>query len=180
VNMYGRWSNPSVNEVDIPIDLQSDGRPDFFVVGADLGTVLTGTADGRFASLIFTAAGNLVDAWVAAAPMNGSTMLLPALASEIGLDPAVNSTKFNYSVASFSIVPGVLTDGTATGTFRSHQPPVSTGQQVALNPGQTGSVTVSVDLGKFAGAPQRGWLVVTLDDPTGAAQADEVPVGSLP
>jgi hypothetical protein len=49
-----------------------------------------------------------------------------------------------------------------------------------LNPGQTGSVTVSVDRGKFAGAPQLGWLVVTLDDPTGAAQADEVPVGSVP
>src|SRR5262249_10824382 len=125
VNMYGRWSNPSVNEVDIPIDLQSDGRPDFFVVGADLGTVLTGTADGRFASLIFTAAGDLVDPGVGAAPRNGSPMLLPPLESEMGLARAVTSTKFNYSVASFSIVPGVLTDVPATGTFRSHQPPVS-------------------------------------------------------
>lgn len=180
VNMYGRWSNPSVNEVDIAIDIQSDGKPDFFVVGVDLGAVLTGEFNGQFASLIFDAAGNLIDAWVASAPMNGSTMLLPTLASEIGLDPAVNSTKFNYSVASFSIVPEGLVDVTATGTFRSHQPPVSSGQQLTLNPGQTGSVTVSVDRGKFASAPQLGWLVVTLDDPNGAAQADEVPIGTLP
>ncbi len=177
VNMYGRWSNPAVNEIDVPIDLQNDGRPDFLVVGVDLGAVLAGDFNGQFASFIFTAGGTLVDAWVAAAPMNGSTMLLPALASEIGLDPAVNSTKFNYAVASFSIVPGQLVDVTSAGTFRSHQPPVSTGQQLALNPGQTGSVAVSVDRGKFPSAPQLGWLVATLDDPNGAAQADEVPIG---
>jgi hypothetical protein len=177
VNMYGRWSNPSVNEIDVPIDLQNDGRPDFFVVGVDLGAVLTGDFNGQFASFIFTAAGALVDAWVASAPMNGSTMLLPTLASEVGLDPAVNSTKFNYSVASFSIAPGAIVDVTAAATFRSHQPPVSTGQQVTLNPGQTGSLTVSVDRGKLAGAPQLGWLIATLDDPNGAAQADEIPIG---
>jgi minor extracellular serine protease Vpr len=179
VNMYGRWSNPSVNEVDIAIDLQSDRRADFFVVGVDLGAVLAGEFNGQFASFIFDATGNLIDAWVASAPMNGSTMLLPTLASEIGLDPAVNSTRFNYSVASFSIVPEGLVDVTRTGTFRSHQPPVSSGQQVALNPGQTGSVTVTVDRGKFPSAPQLGWLVATLDDANGAAQADEVPIGSI-
>ena len=177
VNMYGRWSNPAVNEIDVPIDLQSDGRPDFFVVGVDLGAVLTGDFNGQFASFIFTAAGTLVDAWVAAAPMNGSTMLLPALASEIGLNPAVNSTKFHYAVASFSIAPAGLVDLTSAGTFRSHQPPVSTGQQVTLNPGQTGSVTVSVDRGKLASARQLGWLIAALDDPNGAAQADEIPIG---
>jgi minor extracellular serine protease Vpr len=180
VNMYGRWSNPSVNEIDVPIDLQNDGRPDFFVVGVDLGAVLTGTASGQFASLIFTASGTLIDAWVASAPMNGSTMLLPVLASEIGLDPAVNSTRFNYAVASFSLVPGGLVDVTRAGTFRSHQPPVSTGQQVTLSPGQTGSVAVTVDRGKFPSAPQLGWLLTTLDDPNGAAQADEIPVGTTP
>jgi len=179
VNMYGRWSNPSVNEVDVAVDTHGDRRPDFFVVGVDLGAVQTGTFNGQFASLIFSAAGDLLDAWVASAPMNGSTMLLPTLASTIGLDPAVNSTKFSYSVASFSTIPGGLVDVTATGTFRSHQPPVSTGQRVTLSPGQTGSVTVSVDKGKFAGAPQLGWLVATLDDPNGAPQADEIPIGSL-
>ena len=44
-------------------------------------------------------------------------------------------------------------------------------------PGQTGSLTVSVDRGKLAGAPQLGWLIATLDDPNGAAQADEIPIG---
>jgi hypothetical protein len=177
INTYGRWSTPSVNEFDIAIDLQADGRADYFVVGVDLGAVLAGAFNGQFASFIFDGAGNLIDAWVALAPMNGSTMLLPALASEIGLDPAVNSTRFRYSVASFGIVPGGLIDTTRAGSFRSHQPPVSSGQQFALAPGQTATLNVWVDRGKFAGSRQLGWLVVAQDDANGAPQADEVPVG---
>jgi len=49
--------------------------------------------------------------------------------------------------------------------------------QHRLRPGQTGSLTVSVDRGKLASTPQLGWLIATLDDPNGAAQADEIPIG---
>jgi hypothetical protein len=179
INGWGRWSNPSVNEFDIAINSKGDSRPEFFVVGVDFGAVTAGAFDGRFASIIFDAAGNVIDAWVATAPMNGSTILLPTLASEIGLDPAVNSTIFSYSVAGFSIVPGVLVDTTSSAKFRSHQPPVSTGDFVTLAPGATGSVTVTVDSGKFAGTPQFGWMVVTNDDANGEAQADLIPIGSF-
>jgi hypothetical protein len=179
VNFYGTASNPSVSDIDIPIDLQNDGRPDFFVVGVDFGAVTAGAFDGRYASFIFDAAGTLVDVWVASAPMNGSTVLLPTLASEIGLDPAVNSTRFRYAVNAFSIVPENLVDTTSVAEFRSHQPPVSTGQQFALAPGGSATLNVSVDRGKFAGSPQLGWLVAALDDANGGAQADEVPVGTL-
>jgi minor extracellular serine protease Vpr len=179
INTHGRHSNPSVSEYDVLIDLQHDGRPDFFVVGVDLGAVLAGSFNGQFASFIFDADGNLVNAWVATAPMNGSTMVLPTLASDIGLDPAVNSTKFRYTVNGFSIVPGALVDTTGVGEFRSHEPPVSTGQSFALAPGATATATVTVDRGKFAGTPQLGWMFVTHDDANGAAQADLIPVGSL-
>jgi subtilisin family serine protease len=179
INVYGQAANPAVSEFDVLIDLQNDGRPDFFVVGVDFGAVTAGTFDGRFASFIFDKDGNLVDLWVASAPMNGSTVELPTLASEIGLDPAVNSTRFNYAVNAFSIVPENLVDTTAAASFRSHQPPISSGQRIPLAPGGSATLDVSVDRGKFAGTPQLGWLVVALDDANGAAQADEVPVGSL-
>jgi len=180
VNTYGMWSNPSVSEIDIAIDLQNNGVPDFFVVGVDFGAVLAGSFDGRYASFIFDADGNLINLWVASAPMNGSTMLLPTLASDIGLDPDVNSTKFNYAVAAFSIVPGGLVDVTGAGTFRSHQPPVSSGDFASLVPSAATSWTLSVDKGKQASAPQLGWLVVTHDDANGAAQTDQVPLGAIP
>jgi len=179
INVYGQAANPAVSEFDVLIDLQNDGRPDFFVVGVDFGAVTAGTFDGRFTSFIFDRGGNLVDLWVARAPMNGSTVELPTLASEIGLDPAVNSTKFNYAVNAVSIVPENLVDTTAAASFRSHQPPVSTGQRIPLAPGGSATLDVSVDRGKFAGTPQLGWLVVALDDANGAAQADEVPAGDV-
>jgi minor extracellular serine protease Vpr len=179
INGWGRWSNASVNEFDIAINSKGNSNPEFFVVGVDFGAVTTGTFDGRFASFTFDAAGNLIDAWVATAPMNGSTVLLPALASEIGLDPAVNSTKFDYSVAGFSIVPGTLVDTTGVGTFRSHQPPVSTGDFLTVPPGASRNLTVTADSGKNAGAPQLGWMVVTLDDANGADQADLIAIGTL-
>jgi minor extracellular serine protease Vpr len=178
INAYGRWSNPSVNEFDIAIDLQNDGRPEFFVIGVDFGAVSTGTFSGQFASLIFDAAGNLINAWVADAPMNGSTVLLPTLASDIGL-AQTGQANFRYGVAGFSIVPDALVDTTAAAEFRPFEPPVSTGQFVPLNPGASASLPVSVDRPRFANSPQLGWMIVTQDDANGAAQADLVPVGSL-
>jgi minor extracellular serine protease Vpr len=179
INTYGQASNPAISEFDILIDLQADGKPDFFVVGVDFGAVTTGTFDGRFTSFIFDKNSNLIDLWVADAPMNGSTILLPTLASEIGLlDPAASSTRFRYSVNAFSIVPGVLVDTTAASSFRSDEPPVSTGQQIPLAPGANATLTVSVDRGKLAGTPQLGWLIVGLDDANGAAQADEIAIGT--
>jgi len=178
INGFGRWSNPSVNEFDIAIDLQNNGVPDYFVIGVDFGAVTTGSFDGRFASIIIDAEGNLINAWVADAPMNGSTVLLPTLASDIGLGPT-GTPRFRYTVTGFSIVPGVLVDTTGVAEFRPYEPPVSTGQFVPLAPGAAANATVNVDRGKFAGSPQLGWMVVTQDDANGAAQADLIPVGSL-
>jgi minor extracellular serine protease Vpr len=179
VNVFGFASNPAVSEFDIAIDTKGNSAPEFFVVGVDFGAVTAGEFDGRFASFLFTAAGDLVGSvWVATAPMNGSTIELPVLASDLGLDPAVNSTRFSYSVASFSIVPGGLVDTTAVGHFRSHQPPVSTGAFLSLAPGETKSATLSVDKGQLAVSPVLGWLAVSLDDARGAAQVEQIPIGT--
>ena len=47
---------------------------------------------------------------------------------------------------------------------------------VTVGPGETKSFTVNVYTGKNAGTPQLGWMVVTLDDANGAAQADLIPI----
>jgi subtilisin family serine protease len=183
INNYGRWSNASQNEFDIAIDTQNDGKPDYFVVGADIGAVLTGTNNGQFGSFIVNAkTGGLIDAFLADAPTNGSTVELPVLASELGLHAA--STSFHYSVAGFNNYPGSGTvDTTAAAVYDAAKPGVSSGAFVGgLAPGASTTLPLSVDYDKFQSAPALGWLVVTLDDgnsPTGAAQADEVPVGTI-
>jgi minor extracellular serine protease Vpr len=179
VNVDGFASNPTVSEFDIAIDTKGNSAPEFFVVGVDFGAVTAGSFDGRFASLLFTAEGERVgSAFVATAPMNGSTIELPVLASELGLDPEVNSTRFGYSVASFSIVPGGIVDTTGVAQFRSHQPPVTTGDFFSLAPAATRDVALTVNKGQLAVSPVLGWLAVTLDDARGPGQVEKIPVGN--
>jgi minor extracellular serine protease Vpr len=178
INNYGRWSNASVTEFDIAVDTKGNSAPEFFVVGVDFGALTTGSFDGRIASFIIDAAGNLVDVWVPDAPMNGSTIELPALASQLGLTSGSN--KLNYQVATFPIVPEVAGDLTSVGSYRVFQPPVSTGDFFTLNPGQSRTLNLTIDKGKFAGTSVLGWLAVTLDDANGAAQAEEISATPLP
>src|SRR5262249_35733964 len=106
INTWGKAATQSVNEYDVLIDSNGDGKLDFVVVGADLGLVTAGAVSGQFASFTIDAnSGALVDAFVADAPMNGSTVELPALASEIGVTGAKKNA-VSYAVAAFSIVPG--------------------------------------------------------------------------
>jgi minor extracellular serine protease Vpr len=173
VNVYGRWSNPASGEIDIPIDRNHDGTTDATVVGIDLGFVTTGQFDGRWAALTVDGAGNVVDVFVADAPMNGSTVELPALASQLGIDAA--HPQFSYAVGASSAISGAF-DGTGSATFDAFAPAVSTGDFVGLNPGASGRLPLSYQQGAVSATKVRGWMVVTLDDANGAAQADLVSV----
>jgi minor extracellular serine protease Vpr len=172
VNTYGRWATAAAHEFDIPLDTNGDGNPDFIVVGVDLGVVTAGEFNGQFAAFTFAADGTLVNAWEAIAPANGSTALLPVLASDVGLSEG--RSRFSYAVNAFSIVPGGLVDETATAVWDSHAPPVSTGQFAAVPPGGSEAIELTVDQAGVAATPVRGWLVVSPDDRTGSAEADEV------
>jgi hypothetical protein len=180
INTYGQATNQSVNEYDVLIDTNGDGQPDFVVFGADLGFVETGVNDGIFASFTFdVSAGGIVDAFLADAPMNGSTIELPTLASDIGLS---SSKTFRYSVNAFSNVPGGIVDTTGSALFDPFNPAVSSG---ALNPdgsvmtvaagGGTATLPLTVNRGLQEKTKALGWLVASVDDANGAAQADEVP-----
>jgi minor extracellular serine protease Vpr len=180
VNNYGRWSNASQNEFDILIDTQNNGKADYIVAGADLGAVLTGTNNGQFASFVVNAKTNeIIDAFLADAPTNGSTVELPVLASELGLHSG--NASFHYAVAGFNGYPGSSTvDTTSAAAYDVAKPGVSSGAFVgALAPGHSTTLPLSVDFDKFQSAPALGWLVATLDDDNGAFQADEVPVGTI-
>jgi minor extracellular serine protease Vpr len=179
INTWGRTANQSGNEFDISIDVNRDGVADYLVVGADLGLVLNGAVNGIYASFIFDAAGNLIDAWNVDAPMNGSLIELPTLASEIGLATQANGQnvqneeKLTYQVNSYDLVNGG-TDTTATsGVFAPFQPAVSSGDFATVAPGGTASMPLSVH-GNSNKPGVLGWLVASVDDANGAPQADEV------
>jgi len=177
VNTWGQWSTAASNEFDIAIYGANKHKPDFIVVGVDYGAVTTGAFDGRMASFVFDKNNNLVDAWVADGPANGSTVLLPLLASDIG--QTTKNTRFTYGITGFSVEDSSLVDSVAgQAAFDTFTPALSTGQFVPVAAGGTGSIPVAVNKGKLSTAPAKGWLVVTLDDPNGAGQADTVAIGT--
>ena len=178
VNSYGASSTGAIHEYDIAIDTNNNGKVDYFVVGVDYGAVTADAFDGRVASFTFDAKGNLIDAFVGDAPMNGSTILLPAFASDLGLRSG--NSDFNYVVTAFSLENGTVDPVSGKARFDAYKPAVSQGNFIPLAPGAGATLPLVVDRGKFASAPAKGWLVVTLDDANGAAQADEIPVGPLP
>src|SRR5262249_3723188 len=152
----------------------------YIVVGADLGAVLTGTFDGRFGSFTIDAKTNqIVDAFFADAPMNGSTALLPTTAADLGLHAA--NTSFRYAVNGFSIFGGSV-DSTSAATYDVAKPGVSTGQFVDaahLGSGASASIPLLADFDKLQSAPALGWLVVSVDNAAGAAQANEIALPAL-
>jgi minor extracellular serine protease Vpr len=176
INTWGQATNQSVNEYDVLIDTNGDGQPDYVVFGYDLGAILAGAFNGQYASFTLdVATGQIVDAYYADAPMNGSTVELPTLASDIGLS---SSTTFRYSVNAFSLVPGGLVDTTGAASFNPFNPAVSTGDgslPMVSAGGGTASLPLTVNRGLQQSTHALGWLVASVDDANGAAQADEVP-----
>jgi minor extracellular serine protease Vpr len=173
VNMYDRFATAAPNEVDIAVDTDGDGQPNYFVVGIDQGYISTGAFDGVFVSLIFDATtGDNVGGWYADAPMNGSTLLLPALASELGL--AEGDGSFTYQVAAFDGFTGGADETGVSPTFDAYAPAQSTGDFVPLP--AKGKVSVPAWASSKA-AGVLGWMVVTMDDRNGGSQADIVRLG---
>jgi subtilisin family serine protease len=178
INGWHQWSNAAAAEYDIAIDTNGDGTPEFLVVGMDLGYIETGSFDGIEASFEFDAAGNLVDGFYADAPMNGSVIELPAIASEIGLSSA--SPTFTYSITGIDEITGTIDEVPATAVYDAFTPSVSNGQYVALASGASATLPIAVNVHLQKTTPADGWLVVSLDNPNGAAQAALIPVGKLP
>jgi hypothetical protein len=178
INTWGRWGNASDNEFDIGIDTNHDGDSDFFVIGFDGGAVLADAFDGRMLSFTIDSAGNLIDAFLVTAPVNGSTVELPTFASDLGL--GTGHSAFDYEAAGFSIFGGPFDVASGVGHFDALDPALSQGDFLTLGRGATPTLNVSVNKAGFAANSALGWMVVTVDDANGGAQADLVPVGALP
>ena len=181
INTWGQAATQSVNQFEIAIDTNGDGVADFFVVGADIGRALAGASDGRFGSFTINAHTlKIVDARFADAPMNGSIVELPTLASDLGLTEKANGVGpvkkqgITYQVTTFSLKPGGMPDVTGEASINPFSPSISSSDSALLPPGATSSFTLLVDTDAQKAQPALGWLVVSVDNANGAAQAGEV------
>jgi hypothetical protein len=128
--------------------------------------VTAGDFNGQPGSFTIDAkTGAIVDAFFAGAATS-SIMELSTTAADLGL-PAAN-TSFNYAVASFSVFTGGR-------RMQPRQPRTTCRSPVPR-------AASSPRLPRARRRPLRSrarWLVVSTDDPSGAAMADEVPVGTV-
>jgi minor extracellular serine protease Vpr len=178
INGWHQWSNASSAEFDIAIDTNGDNAPDFVVVALDLGAVLTGAFNGIDASFTFDASGNLIDAFYADAPMNSTIIELPALASDMGITAA--SPSFRYAITGFDLATGAVDQVPGVAPFNAFAPSVSNGDFLPIAAGKSATLPLGVDTALQASAPALGWMIVSVDDRSGASQAALVPVGKLP
>jgi hypothetical protein len=103
------------------------------------------------------------------APTDGSTVLLPMLASHIGISPT--NPRFTYVVNAFdSAGTGESVAGAAS--FNAFTPAVSNAMFLAVAPNTTTDVPVAVDPVESAKTPALGFMVVTEDNVSGQAQAN--------
>ena len=173
-------STHATQEVDVLIDSDGDGFADFITFAADSGLVQAGEVNGALGSFtVELSTGNLVGAWAAPAPANGSTVLLPVLASSVG---ATEATSLLISAAGLTVFDNTLAgdemDGAAL--FQPFAPALSQGAQVSLSPGRRATIPAEVDPAQLGEQTAAGWLVVSTDDRAGRWEADRVRLISPP
>ncbi len=172
INGWNRLTSASSHEIDVAIDIDNDDVPDYWVIGIDEGSLFADEFDGIYISAIFDADFNLIDAWIADAPLNGSTVLLQALASDLGLTADAGS--FRYWVESTDLVTDFSDTTGASKTFDVFNPAQSTGAFVGVDSGKKAKIPVWANKLAIAAGDVKGWIVVTLDDKNGRAGANIV------
>jgi subtilisin family serine protease len=175
VNTYGRFSNAALGEFDIYIDANGDGVPDYVLFSADIGLIETGSNNGQTGTFLFNIATKKTRFESAAdAPTDGSIVLMPVFASDMGISPT--NPRLSYSVIAFDgsgsageAVPG-------TGYFNAFAPAVSNAMFLPVAPNTTLDVPVAIDRVEFTKTPAIGFMVVTEDNRSGGSEAALLPL----
>ncbi|MGI8828944.1 MAG: S8 family serine peptidase [Candidatus Limnocylindria bacterium] len=175
INNHDRWSTASVNEWDITIDSNGDGSPDYIVIGVDSGAIRTGSFNGLLEVFYVNIATNQLFAsgFLATAPTDSSTLLLPIFASDLGLSNSNRS--FEYEAVSFSLEGAGVDVVGGSASFNAYAPSITTGQYVVVPPGGSARFNVEIDTGEWKKTPAKGLMVVAIDNAAGAPEAQLVP-----
>jgi subtilisin family serine protease len=174
VNVHNRFNTAAVNEYDVYVDGDLDGVYDFAVVGIDFGLITAGSFDGRVATVVFDLrTGDGFLDYLGFAPTNGSTVLLFADASRLGLSPG--NPRFAYTAEAISFETGAFDATGGAGLFNAFTSAVSTGDFATVPVGGSVAVPLAIDGAEWALTPPAGVMVVNMDDKAGPRQADLLP-----
>ena len=183
VNTYHRWSNASTNEFDISVDVDGDGVDDYVIVGVDQGAVQLGAFNGVMGSFVFsTRSAGASIAFLAAAPTDSSTVLLPVRSSQLcrAGEPCLSkltNPRLTYHAVSFDLINGGQKVVPGSAKYNAWSSSISQGGFVTVAPGATDATTViSVNSAESNLTPALGLMVVTFDNKSGADEAQLIKV----
>ena len=176
INTYPRFSSPEAGEFDVLVDVNGDNKPDFDIVGIDFGLLTTGAFSGQYASVVYDLNTQMITAaYLADAPTDGSTVLLPVFAQDLGL---TSSTAITYTETTTNLFNGSSETLPGSASFNPFAPAVSSGFFVALPPNTHATVPVAIDPSQWKITPAKGWMVVVEDNLSGAQQAVLLPASA--
>lgn len=175
VNFAGTRATSAAHELDILLDVNQDDDPDFAIVAGDFGLFTTGEPDGTLGALVIDlVSGDLVAAYPIDAPMNGSTVEIPLFPKDLGMTSS--SSSLRYNVSAYDLITGAGDETAGWSSWDAWTPALDTGGEV-IPAGASGTVLFSdLDTRAAKAAGVKGFLLVTLDDPNGAEQADRVKI----
>ncbi|MCA0296123.1 MAG: S8 family serine peptidase [Actinobacteria bacterium] len=172
VNNYDKWTNAATNEFDVLVDTNADGSPDVAVFSADSGVVRSGNADGTAEVFVYDlATGDLsASGYLAQAPTDSSTILLPVDASALGLTEA--SGAFSYTVESSSVVYDGEEDAfSGWAAYNPWAKAIEDGDYVTVARNKSVKVSVVVNNANLATQKPQGLMVVVYDNKSGGKEA---------
>ena len=177
LNTWTRFNNPAVNEIDICIFTKTAPGPcdtagvvpDFYVIGLGGGFFTSSLAvDRMVAAILNPHTGQLIIRFLADAPTDGSTVLLPVRASDLGITQAAPT--FAYTSAAFNEV-GFGAGLAGTGLFNAFTPALSVAPVSSIAPDRFARTTVTVNPAQWAITPPAGLMMVVPDNRAGSDQA---------
>ncbi len=168
INTHKRWSNAAGNEFDVVLDTNRDGTADWIVFSYDSGAVRADAVNGLtevFAQNIAT--GELfATGYLAQAPTDSSTILLPVTAGLLGVTGA-----FDYTVQAFSVTSGGEDSVDGWATYDPAAPAISNGQYVTVPKRGKADVAFAVDGAAYAAQKPLGAMIVVPDNQSGGDEA---------
>lgn len=178
LNGYQQFWNASENEYDIYLDTTGDATPEVAIVATDYGLLTTGYPDGTLGVFVIDLNTEEISVFEGFAPVDGSTIELGMFASSLGLSAAQPIATIlqvdTYSLTGHGVDESV---GGLKATFNAFDPQRSSGDYVTLSPGDSAALPVTSRKKARGEQNSKGWMVVSVDNRAGEAQASLVSAG---
>jgi len=144
--------------------------------------VSTGTFNGQVGASVFSIrSAGASTSFLASAPSNSSTELLPVRTSQLCRtgEPCLSKTaspRFTYHAFGFDLFTDGVDVVNGVAKFNTWSPAISQGDFVPVAPGGTASSAVSINPAEWANTPALGVMVVGTDNKAGADEAQLLPL----